>query len=106
MADADEGVKRIYERCVPQVLRYMRPTAKFVTTGRREMVIEQIPGTTKWRARFWRAGVGKLPTEIDTSFTSYRDAENALIQYLRRTDKWGYAVWPGKEYKQRGPRNS
>lgn len=88
------AVDELFLRCHPKSLTRVRPTARYVTASRSEIVIEQ--HGPKWTARFWHGGV--VPMRCSGTFTSFRECEQAVIQYLRATDKFGKkAIWPGKE---------
>lgn len=76
------------------------PGAKYVSSALREYrIIRDRTGAFKIKIVFG----GRLPNDCTGRFTSYAQAETALIRYLRRTDRGNnVAKYPGRE--PNGPR--
>lgn len=77
----------------PNALKFVRPGAKYVSRGRREFEILQAPGGGLWRIH-QRYGGGR-PKAVQSEYTRFSDAEQALILYLKSTDKFNKAIYPG-----------
>jgi hypothetical protein len=77
----------------PRALRCVSNEAVYVSSGRQEYRILQ-SGPTFSIKRWPR---GPLPRNLGGSFTSFRLCEDRLINFLKSKDKWGKAIYPGKE---------
>lgn len=77
----------------PKALRCVSNEAVYVSRGRQEYRIKQ-DGPTFSILRWPR---GPLPRDLRGSFTSFRLCEDRLIRFLKSKDKWGKAIYPGKE---------
>lgn len=69
---------------------------KYVSAKGTEFKVEQRPNGLYF-IDMKRGGV--KPPICDELFTTRRFAEDKLIKYLKRGDKFGYAEYPGKEVK-------
>lgn len=72
-----------------------RPGAKFISNGGQEYVLRQ---DGKFFYIHPHEG-GPTPPELQGLFLNKLELEQRLISYLRKTDKNGYARYPGKESK-------
>lgn len=77
----------------PNALKKVRDpaTAKYVSRGHQEFWIEQ-------DGRFWiikRLLGGRVHPSLTQKFTTFQICEQTLIQYLRSTDKFNKAIYPG-----------
>lgn len=89
---AETRGKRKQELKPPEYPRSSNP--QYISSGGKEYVIE-----TKGYFFFIKPwGGGLMPLELQGLFTTYSKAEQALMSYLRTTDKIGNAKWPGKSY--------
>jgi len=84
----------IAEGVHPRALRCVSNEAVYVSSGRQEYRIKQA-GPTFSIHRWPR---GPLPRNLRGSFTSFRLCEDRLINFLKSKDKWGKAIYPGKEF--------
>lgn len=64
-------------------VKRFRPDAKYVSAGKQEYVIEQVGAY--WKVSRW--GGGLLNKNLNQLWTSFGDAERALIQFLKSTDR-------------------
>lgn len=80
----------------PNALRCVSKDPTYVSAGRQEYKI--LREGAYWRVKRWPRGV--LPPQLRTDFTSFRDCEETLIRFLKLKDKWGKALYPGKENGQ------
>lgn len=70
----------------------MRPDAVYASHGRQEYIIE-LDGSNYYIRRYRG---GQLNRMLDTTFTSFKLAEETLVRWLKREDKWGKAIYPDK----------
>lgn len=77
----------------PKALRCVSEDAVYVSRGRQEYRIEQ--SGPLWSIRRYPRGL--LPKALRGAFTSFRSCEDRLILFLKSKDKWGKAIYPGKE---------
>jgi len=84
--------KALKEHLHPVATTKMRATATYVSGRLREYTIQD---AKPYGYKIVPFGGGKLADEISGTFMNFRTAEKALIAYLRRTDKWGRAIYPG-----------
>lgn len=77
----------------PRALRCVSNDAVYVSSGRQEYRIR--PSGPAFSIHRWPRG--PLPRHLNGSFTSFRLCEDRLINYLKSKDKWGKAIYPGKE---------
>lgn len=77
----------------PNALRCVSNAAVYVSSGRQEYRILQSGPT--YAVKRWPRGA--LPRTLHGDFTSFRDCEDRLIRFLKSKDKWGKAIYPGKE---------
>lgn len=70
---------------------HVSPTAKYVSKGLREYRIVEA-GHGLWKIKPFR---GKLRKSLSGAFTSFGEAEAVLIKFLKDTDKFGKALYPG-----------
>lgn len=77
----------------PRALKCISEQAVYVSAGRQEYQIRQTG--SMWYIKRYPRGV--LPPILRGQFTSFRDCENRLINFLKSKDKWGKAIYPGKE---------
>lgn len=73
-------------------LKYVRPGAKYVDRHRREYTIKRTDNGM-WKIDKYRGGPKDGP--LNSIFTSERQAEQVLINWLRQTDKFNKARYPG-----------
>lgn len=78
----------------PNALRCVSKNPKYVSAGRQEYRIYKEPEAPMWYIKRWPRG--PLPKSLQTSFLSFNQCEEALIEYLKDKDKWGKAIYPGK----------
>ena len=83
-----------------EVLNY-RPGAKFISAGGQEYFIK-VSDDNFYVIGAFRSGV--IPPQISSRYTSVVLAEEALISYLRHSDRLSYARYPGKQ-SAHGPFN-
>lgn len=84
---ADTGTKR------GRVNNHTFPGAEYVSRAGKAYTIVVESGL--WRIKPYRAS-GFPQSFVQTSYTNFKDAENALIQYLKSTDRpWKRATYPG-----------
>jgi hypothetical protein len=69
----------------------MRVDAKYVSAGRQEYTIQQ--SNVGWKIVRYMGG--HSPKRLRGDFTTFRSAEQTLVNYLIQTDKWGKAIYPG-----------
>ena len=81
----------------PNALKFVRPGAQYVDAHRREYYIKE--SGVFFKVIKFKGGT--LPKEMSGQFMTRRDAEKALVGYLRRTDKFGKARYPGWQEQQR-----
>jgi hypothetical protein len=72
-------------------LKNIRPGAKYISSGRRSYDIRQ-DGQGYW---YIVPYTGPLIKSLRGKYTSFKDVERALIQFLRSKDKFGRAWYPG-----------
>lgn len=77
----------------PNALRCVSNEAVYVSGGRQEYRIVQEGNF--FSIKRWPRGV--LPRTLRGRFMSFRDTEDRLIRFLKSKDKWGKAIYPGKE---------
>lgn len=82
----------------PRALWCVSNEAVYVSGGRQEYRIIQTGPT--WKIQRYRNG--KMCPQLSGSFTSFKIAETRLISFLRSKDKWGKAIYPGKELNGKG----
>ncbi len=74
-------------------LKFVRPGALYVSARKREYYIEQ-------HGNFWtihKYKGGEVSKTLKGLFSTFREAEQRLINYLKQTDKFGNkARYPGK----------
>lgn len=75
----------------PNALKKVRADAKYVSAGRQEYTIQQ--SNVGWKIVKYMGGLS--PERLKGDFTTFRSAEQTLINYLIQTDKWGKAIYPG-----------
>lgn len=81
-----------FKRVAPGIKRSkVRPTAKYVSMGLQEFFLEH--DGSLWRIKRYKRG--RLAPECQGGWMSIVEAERTLIAYLRRTDKFGLAIYPG-----------
>jgi len=87
MASLEDRLRNVH----PNARKKVRPGAKYVSRGLQEYEIK-----TNSIGHFYvsRYKGGELPVSLRGTFTSFRECEQALISHLRKTDKWGKAVYP------------
>lgn len=78
-----------------------RPGAKFISAGGQEYFIK-VSEDNFYVIGAFRSGV--IPPKIGSKYTSVVLAEEALISYLRHSDRLSYARYPGKQ-SAHGPFN-
>lgn len=76
----------------PRARTKVRDTAKYVSRGLQEFYIVQ-DNRGFWRIKMYRNPT-RLAPAIDGTYLTERDAEQALIMYLKSTDKFGKAIYP------------
>lgn len=76
----------------PRARTKVRDTAKYVSRSLQEFYIVQ-DNRGFWRIKMYR-NPGSLARAIDGTYLTERDAEQALIMYLKSTDKFGKAIYP------------
>lgn len=79
-------------KCTPPIFTKMRHTAKYATRGRKEYYIKQDEIGYFFVVPYKG---GQRPKELTDKFTTHRLCEEALIKYLKRTDRFGKAIYPG-----------
>lgn len=89
MADAPARIKKV-RLTPPEFKRSDNP--EYVASGGKEYVIKK--EDCMFYISPWSGG--ELSPELSGMFTSWKGAQTALISYLRRTDRLGNAIWPGK----------
>jgi hypothetical protein len=93
MAVVVESVKDLFTHFHPNALKFVRPTAQYVTATRREMIIYRAESGL-WKVRFYRGT--ELPEKLKGRYLTFKSCEQDLIAYLQSKDKWNRALWPGK----------
>ena len=88
-----EALAVVFPGVHPRALTRVSTNPTYVSAGREEYLIEQ--EGPLWYVRRWKRGL--LPPQLRTRFTSFRACEDTLIAYLKSKDKWGKAMYPGKE---------
>lgn len=89
-----------YRNKEKEVLNY-RPGAKFISAGGQEYFIK-VSDDNFYVIGAFRSGA--IPPQISSRYTSVVLAEEALISYLRHSDRLNYARYPGKQ-SAHGPFN-
>lgn len=89
-----------YRKKEEEVLNY-RPGAKFISAGGQEYFIK-VSDDNFYVIGAFHSGV--IPPKISSKYTSVVMAEEALISYLRHSDRLSYARYPGKQ-SAHGPFN-
>lgn len=79
---------------IEERFKAVRPDAKYVSDSGQEYVIEKNSIGHHWIKRYKG---GNVNPELKGVFTSFWLAEEALISYLRQTDKLNRAWYPGKK---------
>lgn len=88
-----DTANRLFPGVHLKALRCVSDDPTYVSAGRQEYKIEQ--DGVFWQVKRWPRGV--LPRSLRTQFTSFKQCEDALIRFLKSKDKWGKALYPGKE---------
>lgn len=78
-----------------------RPGAKFISAGGQEYFIK-VSEDNFYVVGAFRSGA--MPPQLSSKYTSAIKAEEALISYLRYSDRLDYARYPGKQ-SAHGPFN-
>lgn len=76
----------------PNAKKKVRPTAQFVSNGMQEY--EVYLNAPYWEIKPYKGG--QLPAVLSGKYQTERLAQSDLIDYLKRTDRRGKAIWPGK----------
>jgi hypothetical protein len=77
----------------PNALKCVSVDAVYVSGGRQEYkILQEGP---YWSIRRWPRG--RLPPQLRGQFLSLKECEGRLIRFLKSKDKWGKAIYPGKE---------
>ena len=77
----------------PKARTKVRDTAEYVTPSLQEYTV-QFVSPRYYEIVQYKGGI--RPRELGGLYTSKRDAENALVEFLKSIDKFGKAIWPGK----------
>lgn len=77
----------------PKIRKRLSENPKYVSARRKEFDIRA--KDSKWYIHQFHGGM--MPKSLRGLFTSFSAAEAALIAYLRRTDKFGLAIYPGSK---------
>lgn len=91
----EKGAKeKLFPGVHPNALKCVSDNPVYVTAGLQEYQILQ--DGPAWRIK--RYPRGRLNPAISGHFTSFKLAEDALIRFIKRKDKWGRAMYPGKKF--------
>ena len=88
-----ENAKRLFPGTHMNALKCVSNDPVYVSHGRQEYKIKQ--DGPYWCVKRWPRG--PLAPEIRGTFLSFKDCEARLIRFIRNKDKWGNAMYPGKE---------
>jgi hypothetical protein len=95
MADAvAEAIKDVHPNAILKVAK----DAQYLSGGLQSYSIVQDPYSGHWRIKGYKQSPNALNRQISGTFTTFKQANDSLIAYLRTTDRVGgrKAVWPGR----------